>query len=438
MIWLNPAAWIALVAVAAPVLLHIFVQRQAPPIPFPTLRFLAPTRLAALRRRMLDDLPLLAVRAAILVAAVAAFAGPLVVSAARRQTWSARLARAVIVDPDSGAANAAPAGPPPFATTTFETRSISDGIRRARAWLDAAPPARREIVIVSPLALGSMTPVTVAAIPVEIGLRFERRGDLPASRTVDGADLLGAGPTRIHQRVTLTRDGTEVRDGGADPATFPIDIVASPAARSAIDRAIRAVLSQRVWAPEGDRRATLVVIGDRITLPSASALSHAWMAEAVGRIAGDSDLLTVAAREHAPFDPSRAIAAPWVPIVHDAGGRTLAAAAANGHRLIVASAADASSFITPLLMRAIVNAMADPPDLRTAEVLPIPDAQLRAWTRSPGPPTRLRPDAVGSDDRRWLWALVLALIAVETWMRRARRPETSDLRLETVGTSRVA
>ena len=148
--------------------------------------------------------------------------------------------------------------------------------------------------------------------------------------------------------------------------------------------------------------------------------------------------MAAAARVHAPFDPSRDITAPWIPIVLDAGGRTLAAAAAHGRRLIVASAADASNFITPLLMRAIVNGMADPPDLRTAEVLPIADDQLREWTRPPGPLTRLRPDAIESDDRRWLWALVLALIVVETWMRRARRLQTSDVRLETAGASRVA
>jgi len=452
-IWLNPAAWAAVVAVAAPILLHIFVHRNAPPIPFPTLRFLAPTRLAALRRRMLDDLPLLALRAAILISAVAALAGPLVLSATRRQMWNARLARAVVVE-QQGADGDAPRPQPSSSrgvqTQTFETRSIPEGIQRARAWLDAAPPARREIVIVSPLALGSITPATVASIPPDIGLRFERRGELPASRTVDGADLLGIPPSRathhdaeaaatvIHQRVTLTRDGTEVRDGGADPATFPIDIVASPAARPAIDRAMTAVLSHRVWAPAADRRATLVVIGDGVALPSAGGLNRAWMAEAVARIASDRDLLAVAARVHAPFDPSRDITASWIPVVHDAGGRTLVAAGADDRRLIVASAADASNFITPLLMRAIVNGMADPPDLRPVEVLPIPDEQLRAWTRAPGPLTQLRPNTIESDDRRWPWTLVLALIVIETWMRRARRLETSDERRETDGTSRVA
>jgi hypothetical protein len=64
-IWLNPLALIAVAAIAAPILIHILVQRRAAPFPFPTLRFLQPTRLAAIRRHRLEDLLLLAVRAAI-------------------------------------------------------------------------------------------------------------------------------------------------------------------------------------------------------------------------------------------------------------------------------------------------------------------------------------------------------------------------------------
>ena len=98
MIWLNPAAWFALAAVAAPILIHILIQRRAERLPFPTLRFLQPTRLAAIRRHLLEDLPLLAVRAAILAAAVAALAGPLLVTAARRAAWDRRVVRAVVLN----------------------------------------------------------------------------------------------------------------------------------------------------------------------------------------------------------------------------------------------------------------------------------------------------------------------------------------------------
>jgi hypothetical protein len=55
------------------------------------------------------------------------------------------------------------------------------------------------------------------------------------------------------------------------------------------------------------------------------------------------------------------------------------------------------------------------PDLK--DPIAISAEQLASWTRLPGPPA---PDAPLSDegDRRWLWGLALALLALESWMRR--------------------
>src|SRR5947209_19587006 len=95
MIWLNPAAWFALAAVAAPIVIHLLIQRRAERLPFPTLRFLQPTRLASIRRHLLEDWLLLAIRIALLAAAVAALAGPLLITASRRTAWDRRVVRAV-------------------------------------------------------------------------------------------------------------------------------------------------------------------------------------------------------------------------------------------------------------------------------------------------------------------------------------------------------
>src|SRR5207249_6644417 len=83
---------------AAPILIHILVLRRAERFSFPTLRFLQPTRHAAIRRHLVEDVGLLAVRAAILAAAVAALAAPLIITAARRQAWERRIVRAIVVD----------------------------------------------------------------------------------------------------------------------------------------------------------------------------------------------------------------------------------------------------------------------------------------------------------------------------------------------------
>src|SRR5262245_63525921 len=89
MIWLHPLARQS--------------RRRAERIPFPTLRFIQPTQLPAMRRRAIEDLALLAIRLAIVILAVAAFAGPLLVTPVRQAGWQARLVRAVVVAQGSSA-----------------------------------------------------------------------------------------------------------------------------------------------------------------------------------------------------------------------------------------------------------------------------------------------------------------------------------------------
>jgi hypothetical protein len=171
MLWLNPLALFALAAIAAPILIHILVRRTAERFPFPTLRFLQPTRLAAIRRHLLEDWRLLAVRAALLAAAAAALAGPLIVTNGRRQAWDRRVATAVVADAAATATavrtGAGPAGSAPEPLQqTFRATSLGDGIRRAVLWLDSAPPARREIVIASPYMPGGRATSVPCRLPV--------------------------------------------------------------------------------------------------------------------------------------------------------------------------------------------------------------------------------------------------------------------------------
>jgi len=104
--------------------------------------------------------------------------------------------------------------------------------------------------------------------------------------------------------------------------------------------------------------------------------------------------------------------------------REIAAAAESGGRLLVASTAPARDLFTPLLLRSVANALGPVPDLPRAEIVPIADRWLREWSRPPGPAAAPDADALRRDDtdndRRWLWLAALALLAVETWMRRSR------------------
>ncbi len=443
MIWLNPSALFAIAAAAAPILIHLLIHRKAERFPFPTLRFLQPTRLAAIRRHLLEDLPLLAVRIALLAAAVAALAGPLIVTSARRTAWNERVVRATVVHDVAGGLQPRDRRPErvaPHQDRTFEAAALADGIRRAVLWLGTAPPARREIVVSSPFPIGSITEADVAGIPADVGIRFERASALPATRTVAAGRLLTADGVTARE-VILAGDRTSLTETATgERVAWPIDVISSSADRPAIDAAIAAVLSQCVWAPAPGHRARLVVpdlTADpkvRTTTDVVQAFRHAgaitlpWMADAAARIARDPDLRAAAARVGAGFIDASFSVAPWQILAAAADGRPLVAAAGSPEGLVLASAAPAADVATPVLLRAIANAIADVPTLQSAEVVAIPDAALQRWSRPSIPVPSPRIETVDGDDRRWLWLAALALLALEMWIRRARRGETVTAR----------
>src|SRR5215207_6074306 len=98
MIWLNPWAWLGVITVAIPIVLHLLAQRKARVQKFPTLKFLDATPLVQARRSRLSNLPLLLVRTGILVAAAAALAQPIILTPDRTREIEATLHRAIIVD----------------------------------------------------------------------------------------------------------------------------------------------------------------------------------------------------------------------------------------------------------------------------------------------------------------------------------------------------
>ena len=434
MIWLNPAAWIGLLALAGPIVIHILVQRKAERLAFPSLRFLQQGRLASIRRHLLEDVLLLAIRAAIVAAAVAALAGPLIVTRTQRQAWNARVARAIVVQGADGARDRGPERaalqPSAFLSQTFETPAVANAIPRAVAWLEDAPPARRELLIIGRLALGSVSADDLAAIPPGIGIRFEQSGGLPAERSIAGGRVLASGSVVVQQQVTLKDTHTSVQETGAaasDP--LPVDVVSSTDARPIVDLAVAAARSQRVWAPAANRRGRLVLLDpsiDPATVADGGPVTESWIADAVASIARDRDLQAAGAQTPAGLSDPRFSAMPWQRLLLAPDGRPVAVAGASRASLVVVSGAPPSSLVTPLLLRAMVNALGGPPDLRQAEVLPIPESLLRAWSRPPSPVTAPRLDRVERDDRRGLWILVLALLALETWVRRARAEEKTS------------
>jgi hypothetical protein len=431
-LWQNPAALFALAAIAAPILIHILVQRRAEVFEFPTLRFLQPTRLAALRRHVLEDAALLAVRAAILAAAVAALAGPLVVTPSRREARDRRVVRAVVADGEAGRGQPAQTEPVAdlYQSREFRTGSLRDGIRSAVAWLESAPPGRRELLVRSRFPIGAITAADIAAVPAGIDIRLERAGTLPAAQTIDAGRVV-EGNAVLWRRVTLDGARTAVQETpAADHAVWPVEIVNAPAEQRAVDAAVGAVLAQRVWAPANDRRARVVIAEVEHQAASGAQFGSdpatvrtPWIADGVARLVRDGELQSAAARVEGGLAEAAFSSEPWITVAPARNGRPLAAAAESSGRLLLVSAAPASDLFTPLLLRSLANALAAPPDLQGAEIIPIPDRWLGEWSRPAGPVAEPRAESLRRDadnDRRWLWLAALSLLAVEAWIRRAR------------------
>jgi len=440
MVWLHPATLVALAAVAAPILIHILAQRRAEVLPFPTLRFLRPTALVSLRRHLLEDPLLLALRIAIVTAAVAAMAGPLIVTRARRESWNRRIVRAIVTTMAPGVSGAASRErDSAFQTREFRGTSLADGIRRAVEWLDMAPPARRELVIAAPLTIGSLSAADIAEVPRDVGVQFERVGALAGERTVAYGSVRAADGI-VDREVTIAGARTSVRDrlasapAAAGDRRFPIEVVAAPSARPFVDAAITAALHERVWSPPQAHGAELVLVSTENGPPQVTARAgrlEPWMADAIGRLTRDDALHQAAAEAAGGLDVSRFPQPPWFTVARSRDNAVLVAAAASGDRLVVVTNAPPADVVLPILVRGLVDALAVVPDIVPLEIVPIPDAQLTAWSRPAAPPAQPRIESVESDDRRWLWMAAIGLLIAESWVRRrSRRRDASAAHAE--------
>lgn len=371
MIWLHPAALTALVAIAGPIVAHILVRQRALRIPFPTLRFIQPHRLASVRRRALEDAALLIVRVAIVAFAAAAVAGPFLVTDARRRQWDARVITAEVVEPD-----------------------LRSGIVRAVAWLERQRPGRREIVVRAPFALGSLSSADVSAIPAHIGLRFERTGSPPSTRTLPGPAVI-VDKRILAREVTLSGERTSVRDLNFASRQSAALQISAPADQQAAAAALEARIGgERLPAPVADRTARIAFGAPPA---NAAAVREPWMIASAARIANGLGRHGIDAI--------------------DADVRF----GADGSRLVVStriSAADPAAFP---IVQTVAQSLAADAASSIVETATISDADLRAWSRAPGPAPAPAPAMIDRDDRRWLWGAALILLLFESVLRRTER-----------------
>lgn len=358
-LWLVPAAFAGLIALAAPILVHLLTRQERRPIAFPSLRFLTATRLVALRRRRIHDWLLLAVRAATLAVAVAALAGPILITASRAQTWNTRVARAIVtVDGVQAPADEVSSA---FASKVVPAEvKLAAALRSGTEWLAAQRPAARELLIVGDLREDAIDDADLAMVPAHVGIRF-----LPTSEGSTVSDVTVRALRRDADRVTvderrvqLAPTETRVEPGRSGDAGPRIDVHAAADDQGAAEAALAALLAEGTLVDRPDVRHVVVLWPGATPMPEA-----------------DGALIVRV--------PERPAGAAAVDALRTAMGRVL-----------------------------------DDPAL-PREPRRIAPADLARWSRTPGPsPADAKPQDEG--DRRVLWGVALALLAIEWLLRRER------------------
>jgi hypothetical protein len=429
---LRPAALAGLLAIAGPILLHLLRRQRADRVSFPSLRFLRASRTSAVRLRLPSDGWLLALRVAIIAAAVLALSQPLFVPAGRRHAWNGRLARAIVIDTSRGmgawrlqaieAADAEERGV--FHSVRIEDSTISNGLLRASAALAAAPAARREIVVISDFSRDALTASSVAAVPMPFGLRMVPVGRPRASTEFTGATLFGARGVRgATQVIRLTPEGTLLSLRSSSGSDQGLRIVAAPRDAQAVDALLRSVA--RAGAPAPSAGEPIVVVFPGAEAPArTAAVGSGWMLRTVLRMIDDAELARAVAESNGAGTATLAGA---TPVVRNRSGEPVVIAAATGGQLVLGVAVPPSTFGAAAVVRSVLNARAGPSRWPEHEIAPMSPERLASWSRPPGEvhqPTQIQ---MAPGDARWLWLSALVLLGIEGLVRRrttdANEPE---------------
>ncbi len=398
--WQNPGAFVALVALAAPFVIHLLRRRRAARVPFPSDRFIHPSVTGAVRLRLPSDVTLLILRITIVTTAVCAFARPVFVTSARMRAWNERIARAVVVDisPSMTQASAAVASTADVELRSasdavrIESADLADGLRRAAASLSDAPPARREIVVISDFQRGALGAPDVAAVPGGLGLRFVRVGDPGTIRQVEGPALLPRDGPSQRAAITVHADRTSVAFVDVPPQSDGLLVTGGTEA----DRGSLLTAVAASGAPAPARDEPIVVQFDGGGRRRASGKVEArWMLETALRLRTDPELVLA--------------------VEGLSGIRT----GASGDALVLDVDADPNSFAAAAALRGVLTSRRESAAREYAEdeVAAIADSELHGWSREPPDLSMDVWRHAEPSDTRWAWAIALLLLGVETLVR---------------------
>lgn len=416
MTWLNPVAFVGLVALAVPILLHLFGRRVARRIRFSSLRLFEQVQPTPATRNRPSDLLLLVVRCAVVTAAVAALAQP---SWSGPQPHASRPVRLILVDTSASMMRLTSTGDTPMTLATRQARVLLDSSSRgmivevarpgpaiagAASWL-SAQSGLRELVVVSDFQAGSVADGHLAGLGDGIGLRFIR------------VPFVTSGDTGA--RYAPRPGATDAAWPAGARAAGAVPIAAGPGSAAAVDAAREAARSLDAGIRAGER--TVVVFSDA---PERAALAGTVARAATTGVAdlalalhGD-DALSALARG---AEPVAGCAAPGIVIARAASGAPVVSVAslAPGGEFDAAifSCVDPRHVLNAAVVRGASNAAPHGAGALELDPVTLPDEQLRAWERPPsGVGPRGRDET--SPDARWVWLAVVGLILIEEWLRR--------------------
>lgn len=399
--FLVPWAAAGALLLVGPLLVHMLLRRSARHVRFPAAKFLAETRAAAVRLRHPSDIALLLVRLAIVAAAIAAAAQPVVITPWRLARWDARMIRAVVVDTSAGiggspeTARLADRELTVFRAQRFDGADLRDGLARAAAWFAGAPPGRREVVIVSDFQRDSLHRDGLIAVPASAGIRTIRAGIPPPSRVVQLPRVEGFRGAAWEPTMRVEAGSTGVTWAKVAGTREPSWLTTAQAQgeSEAASRAVQAALSAGVAAGDDGRRVFVRFAGARADAGDRQTVRTAWMVDS-----------TLALRHSSLLRQTNAAVQ----------------TSEQGDRLVVdtnvrATSADAAAVVRAVVLAVRPAAIAD----REAEVSTLSDAELASWRREPAPVSASPYSVTDPDsDARWFWAGALALLAFESWLRR--------------------
>jgi hypothetical protein len=403
MIWLAPLAWLGLAAVAVPIAVHLIGRRRPTLLPFPTLRFLPETRLAVRPRRRIQDPGLLALRVAIVVAAAAALAGPLLLSGHRGGT-PRPVTRAIVVDASASMSRPTPDGRSAAVeararaqrlaaespqSRVIDAARLEGGLDDAIGWLELQG-GRREIVLISDFQAGGLDASDVGRVPAEYGVRIERVPVAPRGRVEAGAVRLDEATLDVTLDLDAAATAVSWTRRAADaPPPIEIDAAGPPPAASwaAIQRAAAAG-----GIPAGAPARKIIVT--TAPPPESPSPPAPWM----------FDVLAASHR-----------------VLNDDDRSRVRFAMPSASTLVTSMDPSTDALTAARLVRALADAAVERTQLPELEPATLADSDTQSWTREPGTTAGARP-GTDESDARWLWAVVLILLGVETLVRRRGSP----------------